>query len=157
VPPIFHPAQPYRGYFNASSQQLGFGKLRRGLFAQSVDFEFSQNVSMVYEVGTNSVWRVVGHAQGQAKIWQMFGPSAVLREFNCHLGKVESPKSLILEGNGSSESKATDRSVHQPHNALQSISIKHAVITQVGASAGTKLIGAQESTGLAFGDLDLKR
>lgn len=154
--PIFHPAQPCRSYFNATAQQICFEKARGGLFSPRVDFEFSQLVSMVFEVGSKSVWRVAGHAQGQAMIRQMFGPTPALREFNFRLGKIESPRSLILESGASSDSKGTDRSARQAHVELKSISIKHAVITQVGANEVGYLIAAQESTGLGFGDLDVK-
>ena len=153
--PIFHSAQPVWGHFSESSQQVAFSNLRRHLFAESVDFEFSQRISLVYEVGTNSVCRVGGPARGRAEISQMFGPSADLREFNSRLGQIESPNNIVLKRGDSQDSESVDRRRVRP-DAMRRISIKDAVITQVGASAGSSLISAQVGTELVFGDLEVK-
>lgn len=73
---VFAGSQTHNGGFRADQIKVSFGGVSvRGLLVQSINFSFQQQVTMLYEVGSNFVYYVGGRAQGTAAVSHIIGPS----------------------------------------------------------------------------------
>src|SRR5690349_6952791 len=77
---VFNPTQGqnFQGSFRATSATIQFGTLAGiGLLVQNLSFSNSQQVTKVFEIGSNAVYYIVGRANGQAGIGRIVGPTAL--------------------------------------------------------------------------------
>lgn len=76
MPSVFAGNQTHNGGFRADQLEVNFGGGSvRGLLVQNINFSFQQQVTMLYEVGSEFVYYVGGRAQGTAQIGVIVGPS----------------------------------------------------------------------------------
>lgn len=82
----------FGGAFAADSAKIVFGAVSAvtgvGLLTQNVGVQYSQQVSRLYEIGTNSTYLVAGRAQGSASLGRVLGPRPVVVEFYTTYGNV---------------------------------------------------------------------
>lgn len=65
----------YGGAFSADSALLSFaGVTGVGLITQQLNFSYQQNITRIYEVGTNFQYYIVGRAQGTVSLSRVLGP-----------------------------------------------------------------------------------
>lgn len=57
-----------------------------GLLTQSLSFQYQQKIQRVYEVGSRSVFYVVGRTEGSAEVDRVLGPRPVLLAFYAAYG-----------------------------------------------------------------------
>jgi hypothetical protein len=73
---VFAGGQTHRGGFRADQLSLTIGgEPVAGFLIQQVQFQYAQQVSLLYEIGSNFVYYVGGRAQGTASIGHIIGPS----------------------------------------------------------------------------------
>ena len=76
---IFHSAgggQTLEGSFDAGSTSLTiFGGPAMGMLIQNLNWNYTQQITRLYEIGSPSVYYVGGRAQGQLTIAQVVGPA----------------------------------------------------------------------------------
>ena len=74
---IFAGGQQHNGGFRADQLRVSFGgESVKGLLVQDVNFNFSQQLAMLYEIGSPFVYYVGGRSQGSAGISQIVGPAS---------------------------------------------------------------------------------
>lgn len=74
---VFAGGQTHKGSFRADQLQLLFdGDNVRGWLVQNIQFSYTQQVTLLYEVGSEFVYYVGGRAQGTASLARVIGPSS---------------------------------------------------------------------------------
>lgn len=148
--PVMQPRQNWNGSFRADLLKIRFGQIQSGLMAQSINFSYSQQVSMLFEVGSNNVYYVAGHAQGNAALSRVLGPGPSITTFMAAFGNVCSPKNIDFEAQGSCKGSAGNS-----QSQKASYTLEHAVLTTVGTSVDAQSIVVAENYGLMFANLDV--
>lgn len=78
-------APQFGGAFAADSALLAFAGLGLaggvGLLTQQLSFQYQQNITRLWEVGTNYTYYVTGRAQGNASLSRVLGPRPVIFSF----------------------------------------------------------------------------
>jgi len=72
---IYTAQQQHKGSFKADALKLSFNGDSLGSLAQGINVTFTQQVSMMYELGTSNVYYVGGRCQGQAQVSRVIGPA----------------------------------------------------------------------------------
>lgn len=73
---VFGTTQTLKGAMRADGAKLQLNGATVGL-AQNANFQFSQRIAMLYEIGSNDVYFVGGRAQGTVTIGRVVGPGAL--------------------------------------------------------------------------------
>ncbi len=95
---VFRNAQTHKGSFKRDGLSVVIaGQPVAGLLMQQIGFNFAQQVSMMYELGSNFVYTIVGNAQGQASIANVLGPGGLQARLLGSYGDACNPKDLTLE------------------------------------------------------------
>ncbi len=82
MPAVFQGGQTFNGGFRADQLELSFGGIDvSGFLVQNVQFQYSQQVTMLYEIGSSNVYYVGGRAQGQATLARVMGPAPLAANF----------------------------------------------------------------------------
>lgn len=84
---VFAGGQTYNGGFRADQLRLTFAGLNvAGFMVQNVNFQYTQQITMLYEIGSQNVYYVGGRAQGTATLARVLGPAPLgaqfIRNFN---------------------------------------------------------------------------
>jgi hypothetical protein len=59
-----------------------------GMLTQQISFSYTQQISLVYEIGSRSVFYVAGRAKGEGQIARILGPRPVLPAFYAAYGNI---------------------------------------------------------------------
>jgi hypothetical protein len=80
---LFGRTEPiFGGSFAADAALLNFAGITGvGLLTQQLNFSYQQNVTRLYEVGTNYQYYVVGRAQGSVSLNRVLGPRPLAFSF----------------------------------------------------------------------------
>lgn len=81
----------FGGAFAADAAVLTFGGLAGGgvgLIAQQLSFAYQQQITRLFEVGSNNVYYVAGRSQGNASVARVLGPRPVTTAFYQTYGNV---------------------------------------------------------------------
>lgn len=146
---IFASPQAHNGSFRADKLQMAIdGNSIAGKLVQNVQFSFSQQLSLLYEInGTSSntsfVYYVGGRAQGQATIARIIGPAASQLNFVTSFGDVCSPKDITFNARAGCDT-----------GAGIVYTLKKAVLTTVADSVNANDVVINEQLTLQFLDLD---
>ncbi len=153
--PVMQPRQNWNGSFRADLLELRLGQITTGMLAQSVNFNYSQQVTMLHEVGSTNVYYVAGHAQGQANLSRVLGPGASVATFMSAFGNVCSPKNIDFHARGGCKAGANGGGGNGPLTQAVEYTLEYAVLTSVGTSVDSQSIVVQEQFGLMFANLDV--
>lgn len=161
--PVMQPRQNWNGSFRADLLELRLGAITTGMLAQSINFNYSQQVTMLFEVGSTNVYYVAGHAQGQVQLQRVLGPGASVATFMSAYGNVCSPKNIDFSAKGGCKAGASESGTAQGGTgstpALSQkveYTLEYAVLTTVGTSVDSQSIVVQENFGMMFANLDVK-
>lgn len=93
---VFRATQKHNGSFQASDMVMRIrGAAVAGHVVQQIQMQYQQQITTLYEIGSNNVYYVGGRAQGTMSMARIAGPQAVpgiiLSEFNniCDPGDME--------------------------------------------------------------------
>jgi len=89
-------AADFAGSFSADAASIAFSSLGAGalvgggvgLVTQNLSFNYSQQITTLYEIGSNKKFLIAGRTQGQAAIGRLLGPRPVQLEFYRKFGNV---------------------------------------------------------------------
>lgn len=159
--PVMQPRQNWNGSFRADLLELRLGAITTGMLAQSINFNYSQQVTMLHEIGSTNVYYVAGHAQGQAQMTRVLGPGASVATFMSAFGNVCAPKNIDFHARGGCKAGADNATGGAANNngpLTQAVeyTLEYAVLTSVGTSVDSQSIVVQENFGLMFANLDVK-
>jgi hypothetical protein len=141
------PRQNWNGSFRSDLLELRLGPITTGMLSQSINFNYTQQVTMLHEVGSTNVYYVAGHAQGQCQLQRVLGPGPSVAAFMSAFGNVCSPKNIDFRAKGGCGG-ASGEAVEY--------TLEHAVLTTVGTSVDSQSIVVQENFTLMFANLDVK-
>lgn len=142
---VFTPAQKWNGSFRSDLLELSFGGAGKGMLIQQMQFDYQQQVQMIYEVGEPNVYYVGGHAQGSAQVSRIVGPGKAMASFFTKYGNICSPGDCNFKAKGGCGGASGGVTYN----------LKHCVLNRVGASVTAQEIIITETLGLMFADLDL--
>jgi len=135
--------QVHQGGFRADQLKLTFGgQQTSGHLVQSAQFSFTQQVRMLYEIGSNSVYYVGGRAQGTTQLARIVGPSAFSNVFLQTYNDICSPAGLKLEASAGCDSGTV------------TYNMTDAVLTGLSGSVTAQDVVINEQMAFMFIDLD---
>lgn len=141
---VFQGAQTYNGGFRADQLTLTFGGQNvSGFLVQNVQFQFSQQITMLYEIGSENVYYVGGRAQGSATLARVVGPAPLAKQFITTFNNLCSPQDINF--NASAGCKAGG-----PNYTLQD-----AVLTTISVSVTSQEVVINEQLQFIFVNLDM--
>lgn len=88
---VFSPqsGQFFNGSFRADTATVTIGGLDGcGLLLQQLNFVYRQQITRLYELGSNGIYYVAGRAQGQLSVSEIVGPTAIALGFIRQFGDV---------------------------------------------------------------------
>ena len=135
----------FSGAFAGDSAKLNFSGIGdAGFLVQNLSFQYSQNVTRLYEVGRRDVYYVSGRTAGQVSLARVIGPRTLLSAFYETYGDVCN----ALTNTMSFSMRNRCNEVDAKYTA------KYCVITSIGVnvSAGDLVIGEQAA--LMFSSLE---
>jgi hypothetical protein len=143
---VFGSKQVHKGSFKAELLKVNFGGATAGTLVQNVQFNFTQQVSMLFEVGSENVYFVGGRAQGTASVSRIVGPGKVLLAFFQNFGDICKPKSITFTAEGGCGDAAGG----------VNYTLAAATLVAVGAAVDAQQIVITEQLQFQFVDLDAK-
>lgn len=103
MPSVFQSGQVFNGGFRAGELKVSFGGVDvSGFVVQNLNFAFNQQVTTLYEVGSNNVYIVGGRAQGTAAIGRVLGPARFASRFVNTFNDICNPQDMHLSASGGS-------------------------------------------------------
>lgn len=141
---VFAGGQTYNGGFRADQLKLTFGGTDvAGFLVQNVQFQYTQQVTMLYEIGSANVYYVGGRAQGSATLARVIGPAALGGQFIRNFNNLCEPQDINF--NVSSGCKGGG-----PNYTLQD-----AVLTTISVSVTSQDVVVNEQLQFIFVDLEM--
>ena len=159
MPDIFNRATTnLGGVFTADGAVLSFANGVLNTLAQQVQFQYSQAVSRLYEVGSSNIYYVGGQTQGQANLSRVIGPVATICAIYETYGNVCDAKrntvTLGLNADCSNQSVFAADVLSSANRVNNRFTMSFCVITQVGISVAAQDMVIDESTTMMFGSLE---
>jgi len=134
----------YGASFAADTARLVFSQApTSGLLVQNINFQYSQNVSRLYDLGDNKVYYVGGRTQGQASVARVVGPRVLLAQFYEQYGNVCNARS----------NHATFEMQRGCEGATFSYNMKFCVITTIGVAVASADMVVNEQSTMLFSSL----
>jgi len=135
----------FGGSFAADTARLTFSSVpSSGLLVQNINFQYSQNITRLYDLGDNKVYYVGGRTQGQLTIARVIGPRVLLAAFYKQYGDVCKAR----------ENTATFEMDRGCEGATFSYTMKYCVITTIGVSAAAADMVINEQSTMMFSSME---
>jgi len=156
------------GVFTSDKAKLVFAGTVTGVLVQGINFTYSQQVTRLYEVGSNggtaagggertNMYYVGGRTQGQMQLNRVVGPNATIKALYEQYGNVckacDNPLELTLQETNCCESGVA---VTGDRNIELVYTLKYCVLTQIGISLQAQDMIINEQSQVMFSGLDLK-
>jgi hypothetical protein len=142
----------FGGAFSADAAQIAFsfsnptqrGLVERGgvgLLTQQLNFSYAQQITRLYEIGSQRTFFVAGRPQGNAQMARVVGPREVTMAFYYKFGNVCCAKDNVLQFRAAAMCLPTGMGTTTEETvALLSRDPKQQQITALGAAASTGAI-----------------
>lgn len=152
-------ADQFGGAFAADAAVITFGSLAAGgvgLLVQSASFMYTQQVTRIYEIGSNLSFYVGGRTQGQASVQRVLGPRMIVAGFYTQFGNVCNAGQNQLSITLGSSCLPTDPTLGGL-DLLGYIDLvaMFCVITSIGVSVNAGDMIVNESLSLMFGSFNI--
>ena len=119
------------------------GREVKGMVIQNVQFTFTQQVNMLYEIGSGNVYFVGGRAQGTATVARIIGPGKTQLKLLNKYKDMCDPKDIKLGGSSMCTKKAKG----------VDYTLVDAILTSIGASVSANDVMINEQLNFMFVDL----
>ncbi len=151
MPSVFAGAQTYKGGFRADQLRMNFkGDPVDGFLIQNVSFQYQQQISMLYEIGSANVYYVGGRAQGQATLSRVIGPTALAGRFISLFNDLCSPGDFSFDA---SHGCPVGGGNINGGNGSVNYTLKSAVLTTISLSVQAQDVVINEQLQFIFVDL----
>lgn len=157
MPDIFdRPGQQFGGSFASDAAKIvfaGAGEILGGggvgLLTQNLQVGYTQQVTQLYEIGTNYVFLVCGRARGQVSIGRVLGPRPVQTAFYRKYGNVcnAATNNIAIQAEMGCQGQGGSGQV--------SFHIKNLVLTSVAITVAAENMILNEQLGAQFVSLEL--
>jgi len=140
---IFAREVSYGGSFSADGARVQFAGYGAGFRMQSLNWNYSQKVTRLYELGSADYYLVAGRTQGSVTMRRVLGPTNIATAFYETYGNV-----CAAGDNSLSFSMTTG--CGGDASGTQTIDIRHVVITQIGGAVTAQDMVIHESLAMLF-------
>ncbi len=122
-----------------------------GMLTQNLTFNYSQQITRIYEIGTNYSFYVAGRTQGNLSLGRVIGPRPVAVGFYSKYGDVckAATNQLDIE-------MATGCRQIGGFDQVYAFSLKFCVIMSIGVSIAAQDMMINEQLALMFGSLNMR-
>jgi len=133
----------YGGAFSSDGASVQFAGFSAGFLMQSLQWNYQQHISRLYELGSANIYLVAGRTQGTVNMTRVLGPVSIATEFYEQYGNVcnaaENNLSFSMEtGCGGAQS------------AEQTIDIRHVIIQGIAGAATAERMVLHETLAMIF-------
>jgi len=144
---VFGGTQKWAGSSRAEQMKFQIGGVDvAGMVLQNVQFSFTQQVNMLYEIGSGNVYFVGGRAQGSASVARIIGPGVTQLKLINTYKNICKPADMTLNS-----SSGCDNVVGQGIK----YTLKNAVLVSIGVSVNSNDVLVNEQLQLMFADLEM--
>lgn len=144
MPSVFAGGQTYNGGFRADQLTLTFGGVDvSGFLVQNVQFSYTQQITMLYEIGSENVYYVGGRAQGTATLARVIGPAPLAAQFINQFNDLCEPQDINFDASNGCQG-----------GGLQ-YTLEDAVLTTVSVSVTAQDVVINEQLQFIFIDLEI--
>lgn len=133
----------YGGAFSSDGTRITFGDFRCGMMVQAINYQYSQNINRLYEVGCPDVYLVAGRTQGQAGVQKVLGPKKLSSMFYRQFGDA-------CNRNNNIKFTAVAGCTGDDGGAEQVVKLKHCVLTQVQGAVNANDMLINDSVSMMF-------
>ena len=148
MPSVFAGGQRVNGGFRSDLLNVQVaGQSVDGYLVQNVQFSYSQQVTMLYEIGSANVYYVGGRAQGTATLSRVAGPAQFGAEFIQLYNDVCNPQPISFTGRSSECRNANTGAVRY--------FLEDAVLTTISVSVQAQDVVINEQLQFIFADLEI--
>ena len=140
---VFSRQVNFGGSFSADGARVTFGNFNAGLLVQQIQWQYQQNITRIYEVGSDDIYLVAGRTQGQTTVQRILGPRALALEFYTQFGDVCNAQQNHIQFSLQAGCAGGD-------GARQRISMRHCVIQQMGGAVAAQDMIINETINLMF-------
>lgn len=141
---VFAGGQSFKGGFRADQLSVSFGgRAVSGFLVQNVAFSYSQQVTTLYEIGSEFVYLVGGRAQGTASLSRVVGPAPFSGEFIRRFNDLCNPQDINLDSSAGCEA-----------GAGINYTLEDAVLVTIGGSIAAQDVVISEQLQFIYLDLD---
>lgn len=122
-----------------------------GMLTQQLSFNYQQQISRIYEIGTNLSFYIAGRTQGNLSVGRVLGPRPVAVAFYKKYGNVCDAATNHLDIEMSAGCKQVGSA-----NQQYSFGLKFCVIMSIGVSVAAQDMMINEQLQLMFASLGMK-
>lgn len=141
---VFTGGQTYNGGFRADQLKLTFaGTDVAGFLVQNVQFQYTQQITMLYEIGSANVYYVGGRAQGSATLARVIGPAPLGAQFLKQFNDLCEPQDINFDASAGCS------------NGGVNYTLEDAVLTTVSVSVQAQDVVINEQLQFIFVDLEI--
>lgn len=143
MPSVFAGGQTYNGGFRADQLELTFaGTDVAGFLVQNVQFQYTQQVTMLYEIGSENVYYVGGRAQGSATLARVLGPAPLSAQFIQNFNDICQPQDISFNASSGCRGGGAN------------YTLEDAVLTTIALSVTSQEVVISEQLQFIFIDLE---
>lgn len=144
MPSVFAGGQTYNGGFRADQLTLTFGGVDvAGFLVQNVQFSYTQQITMLYEIGSENVYYVGGRAQGTATLARVIGPAPLAAQFIQQFNDLCEPQDINFDASAGCRGGGLN------------YTLEDAVLTTVSVSVTAQAVVINEQLQFIFVDLEI--
>jgi hypothetical protein len=142
------------GTFSADGARITFGDaFSVGMLVQNISYQYQQNISRLYEVGSSDIYLVAGRTQGQASVQRIIGPRRLAVSFYQQFGDVCRVGSNLLRFSARTGCSGGDNDA----GTAQRVNLRHCVISNVGGSVAANDMIINESLAFMYLFLEMQQ
>lgn len=137
--------------------------LDKGMLAQQMQMQYQQQVTRIYEIGSNYTYFIVGRTQGQLTLGRIIGPTAINKEFYLRYGDAckADTNTLTFEGVAGCTGAGLFGTTPAPGAAAitatgpSKFTVKHVLINSIGINIAAQDMVINEQLAMMFNSLEV--
>lgn len=143
---VFSRDVSYGGSFSADGCRVTFSDFGAGLLVQTLTYQYQQQISRLYEVGSPYLYLIAGRTQGRVGMSRVIGPKRIMPAFYAKYGDVckAGDNNLKIGAKTGCHGGASDT------GAEQKILLRNCVISQLGGSVNANDVLITENLDMMF-------
>jgi len=150
-------AQEFGGAIAADSVKMNFSAdggalFDSGMLAQNLSIQYQQQVTRIYEIGTNKTYFVVGRTAGEVSMARIIGPKNVNLPFYQRYGDACKAAQNNLTFQAASGCFTAGAGNLSPNSTFTA---KHALINQIGLQVAATDMVVNEQVAMMFNSLEV--
>ena len=122
---------------------MDVGDAVEGFLIQNIQFSYTQQITLLYEIGSEFVYYVGGRAQGTATLARVVGPAPFSGQFINMFNDLCDPQDITFDASGGCESGGI------------SYTLEDAVLTTISVSVTAQQVVVNEQLQFIYIDLEI--